>query len=110
MRNKEWLAEEASMSPLGYDHPLTSQRGVMTRDHNDCTRADLLFVNLLGTQKVSIGTSMEMAWAWEKRIPIVCLMEKDNCHQHIMLREAIDYQLEDIDSGIDIVKAILAVG
>ena len=109
MRNKEMLEEETSMSPLGYDHPLTTQRGVMTRDHNDCIHADLVFVNLLGPKRVSIGTVMELAWAWEKRIPIVCLMEKDNCHQHIMLRETMDYPLEDVDSGIEIAKAILAV-
>lgn len=109
MRNKEMLAEEAKMSPLGYDHPLTTQRGVMTRDHNDCIRSNLLFVNLLGTTRVSIGTAMELAWAWEYRIPTVCLMEKDNCHQHIMLRESMDYQLDDVDMGIEIAKAVLAV-
>jgi len=109
MRNKEMLAEEEYMNPLGYDHPLTTQRGVQTRDHNDCIRSDLLFVNLLGAERVSIGTVMELAWAWEKRIPIVCLMEKDNCHQHIMLKESMDFTLEDVDSGIKIAKAVLAV-
>ncbi len=109
MRNKEMLAEEAAMNPLGYDHPLTTPRGVMTRDHNDCTRADLLFVNFLGTTHVSIGTAMELAWAFDRRIPVVCVIEPDNCHHHAMLSETLDYQLEDLEAGITIAEAILAV-
>jgi hypothetical protein len=35
----------------------------MTRDRFDATRCDVLLVNLLGAERVSIGTMMEVAWA-----------------------------------------------
>ena len=103
------LSKEESMNPRGYEHPLTTPRGVITRDHNDCTRADLLIVNLLGTERVSIGTVMEVAWAWDRRIPIVCLIEEDNIHIHAMLSETLDYRTKDIDEAISLARAILGV-
>lgn len=63
LRGKQRLREIAGNIPImdSYeDHPLTTAKGINTRDYNDVKRADAIFVNFLGAKKVSIGTVMEI--------------------------------------------------
>jgi hypothetical protein len=51
---------------------------------------------------------MEIAWADAKRIPIVLVIDqKDNLHDHAMIRDCISFRASNIKDGVDIVKAIL---
>lgn len=86
---------------------LSSPRGIMTRDRFDCTRCDVLLVNLLGAKKVSIGTVMEIAWADLSRIPIIVVMEPGNIHEHAMVSEAIGFRVGTLNEAIDLVVGIL---
>jgi len=87
--------------------PLSTPKGIITRDRWDATRCDVLFVNFLGAKKVSIGTVLEIAWADNSGKPIVVVMEPDNIHQHSMLNECAGYIVDSIEVGIHIVKALL---
>ncbi|API59603.1 hypothetical protein BSL82_09990 [Tardibacter chloracetimidivorans] len=114
MRGKSALAglDKLGHKPEDCGHlahltPLATQRGVMTRDRFDATRCDVLLVNFLGATAVSMGTVMEIAWADNCRIPIVCAMELGNVHEHIMLCEAIGYRVDTLESALDIVVSIL---
>ena len=89
------------------DCPLTSKKGITTRDRNDCMRADLVLVNLLGAKRVSIGTVMEIAWADSQRIPVVLIMEEGNIHEHSMLTECCGFRVATLEDAVDIVHAIL---
>jgi nucleoside 2-deoxyribosyltransferase len=112
MRAKDSLKQIPTLSGTGeeYQHltVFASPRGVMTRDRFDCTRCDVLLVNLLGAKAVSIGTVMEIAWADGKRIPIVCAIEESgNCHEHMMIREALGYRVPTLEEALNVVKAVL---
>lgn len=108
LRNKEYLRSEGVINNAGYQHPLSSDRGIMTRDYWDCKTSDLIFAYLLGAKDVSQGTDMEMAWAYAYRKPLVVVMEdKGNPHDHPMVRAAIDYRVTTLAEGIAIAKAIL---
>jgi nucleoside 2-deoxyribosyltransferase len=112
MRAKEYLVSLPKISGTGeeYAHmgPLSTPRGVMTRDRFDATRCDVLLVNLLGAQAVSIGTVMEIAWADLSRIPIVCAIEESgNPHEHMMVNEAIGFRVRSLDEAIQVTRAIL---
>ncbi|MBH0113235.1 nucleoside 2-deoxyribosyltransferase [Novosphingobium sp. YJ-S2-02] len=89
---------------------LSTQRGVMDRDRFDATRCDVLLVNLLGATKVSVGTVMEIAWADQKRTPIIALIEADrsNVHEHAMVNEAIGFRAPSLEEGLHLVRSILA--
>ena len=88
--------------------PLSTSKGIMSRDYFDCMRADIIFVNLLGLERVSIGTCMEIAWGYTTHKPIIAVMEpENNMMDHAMWREAIGFRVETLDQGIDIIKAIL---
>jgi hypothetical protein len=109
MRMKQYLKEEKDLKFSYEKYPLSSSKGVMTRDRNDVITSNALLVNLKGyPDKMSIGTSMEIAWADLLRIPTVMVAEKNNVHAlHPMTKEACGFIVEDLDEGIDLVISVL---
>lgn len=91
--------------------PFYTAKGIMTRDYNDVARSSALLVNLLGLTQPSKGTIMELAWAWQLRIPAVIVMEPEgNPHDnHPMLEEAMPFRFDNLDDGISGVLSILGV-
>lgn len=108
MRGKKYLSQEKTVKASYEEIPLSSQKGIMTRDRMDVMRSDMVLVNLLGTEKVSIGSVMEVAWADAFRKPVILVMEKDNLHSHPMLREAAGFVVSDLDEAITIAIAVLS--
>ncbi len=107
MRGKKYLANEKCIGNA-YLCPLSCPRGIMTRDHWDATRCDILLVNFLGAKTVSIGTTMEIAWAWDHDIPIICIMEETgNIHDHAMIQEAVGFRVETLEQALAIIKSML---
>lgn len=111
MRSKEYLSKEKVIQDR-YDYDpkdiLSTARGITTRDRWDCLTCDLLFVNLLGAQRVSIGTVLEMAWADSKRTPIVLVQEpKGNIHEHSMISEIVGFRVDNLDTAIEVTRSIL---
>lgn len=108
LRSKSYLSKQTSIKDTHDYNPLSSQRGIYTRDLYDCRTCDLMFVNMLGALKVSIGTSMEIAWAAAFNKPIVLVIEDlHNVHDHAMIREACSFIVDNIDDGIFLTKSIL---
>jgi hypothetical protein len=111
MRGKDYLAAESHIDDAYPSLPLSSQKGVFTRDFNDCTRCDLLVANLLGASRVSIGTTMEIAWCSMRRVPIVLVVEpQGNLHDHAMIREAAGFRVESVEEAAWIAKAVVGIG
>lgn len=108
MRGKDYLTSETRILDSYDEHILSHQRGIMTRDFNDCKRADILIVNFLGAERASIGTCMEIAWAYSNRVPVICIMEeKGNIHDHSMIREAIGFRVTNVDDAIKTADMVL---
>lgn len=111
LRGKQYLekrsSEDGAIMHSYSEYPLSSAKGINTRDHWDVMRCDVLFVNLLGAQTVSIGTVMEIAWGWAYKKPTILVMEKTgNIHEHSMIQESIGFRTDSLDEGIEILKAI----
>jgi len=112
LRAKEYLRKYGVLDDAAeadyFDELLSSPRGIMTRDRWDCTRVDVVLVNLLGATRISIGTTMEIAWADGVRTPIVCMIEKEgNPHDHAMIQQALGFRVETFEEGIEVCKALL---
>jgi len=108
MRGKDYLAGLEEIAPDYPESVMSCQRGIMVRDHFDTKRCTILVVNLLGADKVSIGTIMEMAWAWDNQIPVVCIIEDEgNIHEHPMLRETMGFRVKTEDEALHIVRTIM---
>lgn len=67
----------------------------------------VLFVNLLGAEKPSLGTVMEIAWADLSRTPVLAVMEAGNVHEHAMVSQAIDFKVGSIAEGLALVHHML---
>lgn len=107
MRCKSYLKSEVSIADSYEQHPLSSQKGITSRDRFDVMRASCIFVNLLCSQTVSIGTVMEIAWADMLRKPIILVMEQSNLHNHPMIRESASVVVSDFAQALDITRDIL---
>jgi nucleoside 2-deoxyribosyltransferase len=109
LRGKEYLAKAGPLEDQYHDlHALSSSKGIVERDHNDCMTRDMVLVNLLpGNDRVSIGTVMEIAWAYAYRKPSVVVLNPGNIHTHAMLTECAGYVVETLDEAIFICKRIL---
>jgi nucleoside 2-deoxyribosyltransferase len=108
LRGKDYLQNSGEIAPVYPSIPLSCSRGIMTRDFNDCKRCDILVVNFLGAKKISIGTVMELAWAYAFRIPTIVIIEKEgNPHDHPMVQEAIGYRVTSIEEAVVLTKSVL---
>lgn len=106
LRHKQYLAAEQSIQDEYKDTFFSSQRAIFGRDMFDVRTSDVLFVNFLGAKRVSIGTILEIGAAWEGRKTVVIVMEKDNIHQHSMVRELTPWVVETLQAGVDVVKSL----
>jgi nucleoside 2-deoxyribosyltransferase len=108
MRGQEYLAGSENMSDSYEGLPMSTQRAIMAKSYNDAVTANILIVNFLGATRVSIGTVMEMAWAYEKRIPVICIMEAEgNPHDHSMVRDATNFRVASIDEALKVADVML---
>lgn len=107
LRSKRFLERESTIEQSYEASPLTTDRGIMTRDHLDCSTADLIVCNLLGVWRVSVGTVMECAWAFAYRKPLVLIMESGSVHDHPMIREAAGFRVADVPQAASVALSIL---
>jgi hypothetical protein len=89
-------------------HVLSSQRGIFGRDYFDCITRDLIFVNYLGATERSLGTAMEIAWAYHADKPIVVAIEDEgNPNDHAMIMEACRFRVNSLEEAIWCTSVIL---
>lgn len=108
LRGLEHLKEKADLKHTYGNHPLSTAKGLTMKDYNDVDNSDGILVNFLGANKVSIGSVMEIARAASKLIPVVCVMEDDNIHQHPMLNQGCLVIVKNLDEGIDMLISIIS--
>lgn len=113
LRGKEYLKGEESIKDSYSEHKFSTAKSIMLRDHFDVETADAVIANLTGATRVSIGTVMEIAWAYAYRKPVICIIEEPekqeigfaasfgNIHEHAMLNEAIWWRARNIDEALD---------
>ena len=107
MRAKEFL-DTGNLLLENYDHVIASQEGVVARDRMDVKSCDVMLANLLGLEKITIGTMVEYGWADAYRKPIITIIEKTgNVHEHYFVRELTAFRVETLEEGLSVAKAIL---
>ena len=111
LRNKEFLKGKGKLEGQYIENPMSTDRGINTRDHFDVMTSDAILCNLLGTVRVSVGTVMEIAWAFAYKKPLILAIENhNNVHDHPMIREAIGFRTSNLDDAIKITRSVLLCG
>lgn len=102
MKGKQPLRTELEFKAHGYDHvPVATNHAIIERDRWMVSNADIVYANLSGTQRVSIGTCMELAWAHDKGKHTIVVMEEGNIHRHAFILEAADIVFKTHDEAMD---------
>lgn len=109
MRGKDFLSGEAPITAFSYEEQaITSAHGIMGRDHYDVRTADAVLMNLLGANRVSIGSVIEAAWCFAYRVPLIVVMEPTgNVHDHVMFNEIPMYRAAALNEGCTLVRQLL---
>lgn len=107
MRNKQYLIRESIIDKKEYLDPLSTPKGINTRDRNDVIRCDVMLVNFLGAKIPSLGTAIEFGWADMLRKPIVVAMTENDVHYHKMIRDLAGYIFPTLEESVDMVQKIL---
>lgn len=108
MRAKSYLAGERRITGSYEDTALSSKKGITARDRWDVERCDVVLMNLLGAESVSIGTMIEAGWADSYRKPVVLVIEENgNVNDHPILREIGGFHVGTLEAGVNIVRALL---
>ena len=113
MRAKEYLSK--LVSPISghgreYVHMgvFSTPAAVVTRDRFDTQRADMVLMSLLGADRISIGTMVDLGWADAARVPVVGVIEpQNNLHDHMFVNELIGFRVATLDEGLHVVRATL---
>lgn len=106
LRGKDYLKNETAISDSYENTTMSSSKSIFARDFHDVQRCDALLVNFLGSKKVSIGTVMEITYAWTLRKPIVVVMDPDNIHKHSMLGEASSFVVSTLDEAAQVLHSL----
>ena len=86
----------------------STPQAVVTRDRFDTQRADIVLMNLLGADRISIGTMVELGWADAARVPVVGIIEpQNNIHDHMFVNQLIGFRVPTLDEGLHVVRATL---
>jgi nucleoside 2-deoxyribosyltransferase len=66
-------------------------KGIIYKDYKSVIESDLIIVNLdtFGEDRPLIGTVSELAWAWERKIPVIAFGGKEYYSKHPFLQEFI---------------------
>lgn len=113
MRGKEQLKRDYDLSATGYEGTLMSySKAIITRDRFDVRSSSLMVANLLGSQRISIGSVAEYAWADAWGVPVITVIEKDgtNPHEHAFIRELTGFRVDNLDDAAFISMTLLTGG
>lgn len=88
--------------------PKETDKWINRRDYYDCVQAKCVLVNFKGMKHISIGTVMEIAWAFQKQIHIICVCDPEGPQSHPMLADSITHVVYTLDEGIAAVKELLS--
>ncbi len=78
------------MEACGNDRDITTNHAIVERDRWMLSKSDIVYTNLIGCTRISIGCCMELAWAHDRGIHSIVVMEPNNMHDHCYIRETAD--------------------
>ena len=101
MTGKSSLRCSKEFRAHGHDElPITGNHAIFERDRWMVRQADVIYANLVGaTERVSIGSMFELAWASMLDRYVVLAMDRESVHRHAFVLEAADAVFETSDEA-----------
>lgn len=106
MLGKEYLRNEEEFKSRGYGQPISTNHAIFERDKWMVTQCDILFVDFSQSEKVSIGSCFEIAWAASLGIHVISIIPEGNPHKHAFVLEASDIVFSTRDEALNYLEAL----
>jgi hypothetical protein len=112
MRGKHYLKDKTEIGGTSADftamkQALSTPQAIVCRDRWDVQTCDAVLMNVLGAERVSIGTMIEAGWADAARKPVILVIEPTgNVHEHGMLDQLSGYRVPTLDEAVHIAKML----
>jgi nucleoside 2-deoxyribosyltransferase len=107
MTAKGFFRNEVEFIPSGYQMPISTDRAIFGRDHWMVSMCDIFWANLLkGSERVSIGTVCELAWAFELRKHTILTLNKVNVHRHAFVLQMADIVFASEEETFDYLEKL----
>ena len=91
----------------GLSTPDQGSKAIILRDYNDIRQASLMLVNLnlWCSTRPLVGTLMELAWAWQMKMPVVAVCDKNDAlmRNHPFIKECVSHYCETMEEAIEFV-------
>ena len=86
---------------------VVSAHGITRRDHWMVRKSDIVFADLSGCKKKSIGSISEIATAYELGKHTIGVMEKGSVHEHAFMSEQLDVTFETYEEAINYLQKLI---
>lgn len=108
MTAKRELRTEFEFKSHGYeDIPVATNHAIFNRDRWMVKQSDIVYANLTNCgERVSIGTMMELAWAFDNNKHVVVAIQEENIHNHSFVLEAAHVTFKTHKEAIEYLKRI----
>jgi nucleoside 2-deoxyribosyltransferase len=106
MTGKGYLRTEINFKAVGYNNPVSTNHAIKERDKWMIKTSDIVFIDLTGADRVSIGCCMELAWADMLDKHSIVVMEKENIHRHAFVLECADLVFETYEEAVKYLIAL----
>jgi len=103
MMGKNFLRTDPNekYKPVDNLHPITTNHAIFERDIWMVKQSDVIFMDLIDADHVSIGCIMELAIAASEEKHTILAMEEGNIHEHAFVVEAADIRFYTYDDAIE---------
>jgi hypothetical protein len=102
---------QAEFTKKDYGSHIITNNSIVNRDRWMVRQADVVYMNLMSADRVSIGCMFELAWANEFNKYVVLAMGDDSIHNHAFVRiaahtifpshgQAMTYLMDLIENGL----------
>lgn len=106
MTAKGGLKGSDALVATGYAGPVANDHSIFERDRWMVSQADVVLADLSNAVSVSIGTTMELAWASYLNKHTVLVMQAGNVHEHAFIKEAADVRFTDMEEAYDYLREL----
>lgn len=85
LRCKSYLCNEQELDPVGYNSPNTTPSAILHTDYFHVENCDIFYLDLANSDRLSIGSICELAWAWQLRKHCVVVLPDNELYNHAFI-------------------------
>lgn len=108
MFGQESLVGEDNIKSYYENDPLATPQALLQRSYFNVARSDVVLANVANARRLSVGTIMEIGWAYALRKPVVIVMEDDlNPHNSPLITQSAFAIVPYLDDAVTVAISLL---